>query len=293
MQTLKLILTFIFLTISVASFGQTNIDMTPTDTTTSVYGNLPTKDFYNIGLSVTPSGPLVYTLNGREIGKYTYQKLLAKFNQGWDNLKTCTPCILKFYDENMKLLRKAIQYTDCPIGYFIVYYPNGKPKIIGHYKENSTGNWTTAFPCSKEDGTWTYFNSYGQKIYAEYWKDGEFLQQIPEQKTTEIWQVDISLYGKKFIDTQRITTNDVRQLVFTAKFKNKSRNGAVLTIKAEVSCVGHSVIDKTFTLDNFKEIDVQKMIDDLNLNPDEQPTLTLKIIDNNQNITYHQLNIKK
>jgi hypothetical protein len=182
--------------------------------------------------------------------------------------------------------------TDCRVGYWIEYFPNGKAKVIGHYKENKSSNWdSTDKWCSLKDGTWTYFNKKGKKLYSEYWKNGEIIKQVPEQKINEVYGVELLLEGKKF-NNSVITKEQIKEIVITPKLKNTSPLEINITIKFQLSAVGHSSIEKIFTLDNFKTIDINEMISDFGITPGENVWYTLMIYNNGENIRNFRLNIK-
>jgi antitoxin component YwqK of YwqJK toxin-antitoxin module len=188
----------------------------------TVYKGLQTKEYYSILLSPQEiNGKVVYKANGKEVSKFIYDKYHSKYK----NMETCCPCILKSYDENDVLLREEVSCTDCRVGWFKIYYSNGKVKLAGQYKENPTGNWENIYErgfCNIPEGEWSYFNENGDKLYSEFWKDGVFIKQIPEQKKTEIWRVELTLKGEK-IDKQALTANEVKEIIVTPKFKNSHK----------------------------------------------------------------------
>jgi antitoxin component YwqK of YwqJK toxin-antitoxin module len=153
-----------------------------TDTTRSVYKNLPTLKTYAVSSSSLSSADTSwFKINDKSVDETTYRKF-TQFQGVYDN---CRPCILLGYDINDRLLYKSIIYGgECQVGYRIEYYPNGKVKVIGHYKENDTGNWDELSErgyCVK-DGVWTYFNNNGIATHSEIWKDGKFVEKVPVKK---------------------------------------------------------------------------------------------------------------
>jgi hypothetical protein len=155
MKTLLFLLTSTFY----CSWLCAQTDTTVTDTTRNVYKGLSIKKYY-----------------------------AANTSSSHDVIANCKPCILLFYDSNGKLLSKSIKYTDAIVGYYIEYHPNGKVKLIGHYKENPTDDWNNLWDrgYGRKDGVFTYFGADGKKLYAEYWQNGQFIKQSPEQRKTEI-----------------------------------------------------------------------------------------------------------
>jgi antitoxin component YwqK of YwqJK toxin-antitoxin module len=261
-----------------------------TDTST-VYKDLETKKFYSVGLSSqTTNGRARYEVNGKKVSKFTYDK----YESTWKNIETCCPCILKSYDEQDVLLREAVSCTDCGVGVFKEFYPNGKIKLSGRYKENPTGNWEDIWArgfCNVPDGQWVYFNEKGDTLYSEFWKDGEFVKQVPEQKINEIWKIGLTLNGES-VDKKTLTPEQVKQLVITPKFKNSSKTENNFTIKFQVSAIGHRQNEKTFTLESFKNIDVLQMLSEVGIPSDKKTSFTLTVYDNGKAIANFYLDVK-
>ena len=165
------------------------------------------------------------------------------------------------YDNEDRLIRKAIQYTDCPVGYYIEYFPNEKVKLIGHYKEYKNTNWDNLSDINycKRDGTWTYFNETGNELYSEFWKDGEFIRQVPEQPKTELWDFGMLING---IETkqQTFTFEELKELTIVAKFKNKSYLGTNIKIRVDIRANGYKPIKKEFSLDNFHQLNISQLL---------------------------------
>ncbi len=266
------------------------VDLTKTDTTKSVYTGLEIRKFYRVGYSSSSTdGKTTYKLNDKEVSKSTYDK----YHDTWKNMETCKPCILVTYDINDKLLYKGIQYTDCPVGFWIEYFPNGKVKLIGYYKENTSGNWDSAWDRGfcRPDGTFTYFNDKGEELYSEYWKDGQFLKQVPEQAKTELWNVALTLDSMK-VDKQVLTPKQVSEIKIIPQFKNSSTVGTNITIKFQVGAVGHTDVEQIFTIDNFNTIDVQGMFKKAGIKSSETASCALMIYNNGVNVFNYWLTVK-
>lgn len=248
-QTIALI--FILTLLVGQTYGQTD--------TGTVYRNLKTEKYYEVGLIYrSDNGQRKYEVNGKEVNKSTYRK----YEKTWENMDNCCPCILKSYDENDILISEAVSCTDCYVGYFKEFYSNGQVKISGRYKENPTDNWDDIWNrgyCSVPDGQWIYYNEKGAILYSEYWKDGEFIKQIPEQNKTEIWKVDLTLNGENAIE-KTLLTNQLKDLVITPSFKNATTDSVNLAIEFEVSATGRNYIKRTFTLDSFKLFDLKSLL---------------------------------
>jgi len=282
--------TFILLMLFICNLTFAQMDFAKTDTTKSVYKSLETRKFYKIGYSSSSTnGVTTYKLNDKEVTKSTYEK----YNETWKNMATCKPCILMTYDINDRLLYKGIQYTDCRVGFWIEYFPNGKVKLIGHYKENENGDWNMGMDRGfcRQDGAFTYYNENGDELYSEYWEEGQFIKQIPEQTKTELWNVELMLDSVK-IDNQVLTPKQISEIEIIPKFKNSSTTGTKITIKVRISAVRHKEVEKTFTIDDFKTVDIQKMLEEAGIKSSETAYCGLMIYNNGVNVFNYWLTIK-
>lgn len=166
---MKIVLLFVCsLVINLQSFGQN-------DTEKSSYKNLEVKKFYSVTTeSAVVKGAEVYKGNGKVISKEQYEK----FTSSRSNLEDCKPCMLETYNENDKLIIKAAQYKDCCVGSWIGYYPSGKIRTIGHYRENETGIWEPLWDngyCIKH-GTWTEYSENGKPLKSEKYNFGSLVE---------------------------------------------------------------------------------------------------------------------
>jgi antitoxin component YwqK of YwqJK toxin-antitoxin module len=146
-----------------------------TDTLKSTYKDLQTLKTYAVNSSSLISADTSwFKLNDNNVDEKTYRK----FSQYVSAYDQCRPCVMLSFDTSERLRYKSISYGDCRVGYWIEYYPDGKVKVIGHYKENETGNWDNLFARGycREDGIWTYFNSKGSVTCSEIWKEGKRLK---------------------------------------------------------------------------------------------------------------------
>ena len=263
------------------------------DTAKTVYTGLETKTFYAVRQlrGGTPNGNGRFEVNGRRISKSTYDKYLL----GWENMKTCCPCILRTYNEYDVLLQEAVSCTDCRVGSFKEFYPNGIVKWSGQYKENPTGNWDGICNrgyCSIRVGQWIHFNEKGDTLYSEFWKDGQFVKQIPEQDKSELWKIEVTINGE-MVDKKILTPRQVNEIKIIPKFKNSSTAGANITILFQVSAVGHKQVEQTISLDDFKTIDVQKMLDEAEIKSLEPATCTMYILNNGDTAFNCLLTVKR
>lgn len=138
----------------------------------SVYSRLDTLKFYDVELEVeTFHGRTTYWVDRKEVGKDKYDY----YDFHWKNVDRCTPCFLKIYDTDEKLLKEGVQYGDCNIGVWTEYFRCGKVKLKGRYKENNTGDWFEIWTkglCSVKNGIWIYYNEQGIVLYTEKYVNG-------------------------------------------------------------------------------------------------------------------------
>jgi len=241
--------------------------------TSTFYKGLERKKFYSVSQSAYISGGYAeYKVNDRVVDKATYDKYMAT----WKNMETCCPCILESYDENDVLLSESISCTDCGVGWFKEYYPNGKHRLTGKYKENPTGNgkgaWNMKY-CNVEVGEWIYYSENGERIYSEFWNDGTFVKQVPEQPKAEIWDFVLLLNEIK-IDSQKIPIDEIKNLKVIPKYKNRN-TFLDLRIEFEVSAEGYKIVKKEFSPERFKDIDVNKMLEEAGIPREEKTSFLL------------------
>ena len=145
---------------------------TQVETTKSNYGKLDTLVFYDVELEVeTYHGRTTYWVDRKEVSKKTYDT----FNYHWENVDRCKPCFLKTLEKDGRLLKEGVQYGDCNIGVWTEYYPNGKVKLRGHYKENDTGDWFEIWTkglCSVKHGIWVLYDMEGNIVGMEKYVNG-------------------------------------------------------------------------------------------------------------------------
>lgn len=279
----QIVILLLFIAVCGNVFGQSN--------STSVYKGLKTKKFYSAQLtSRTENGKHTYQVNGEQVSKFRYKK----YTSTWKNMENCCPCVLRTYDVDHILLSEAVSCTDCGVGDFTTYYPNGQVSSSGRYKENATGNWNDIWDrgfCSVPDGQWTYFNEQGDTLYAEFWKDGIFIRQVPEQETCEIWDVTLTRNGET-IDKQPLTVEQVNELVITPKYKNSHQDSVQVTIDFNIIAIGYKPITQSFTLENFKHIDVQKLLAENGIPANADATYSLAVKYQARSVAQFYLNIQ-
>lgn len=275
---------FIILTLAFGqTYGQTD--------SSSVYKGLKTKKIYSVNLSShTSNGKSTFKVNGEKVTKHRYNKYYTMRK----NLDNCCPCILNWYDINDNLIRESVSCSDCGVGWFKKYYKNGKLMLTGKYKENPTGNWDDIWNrgyCNVPNGQWTYFDKKGDSLYSEFWSNGQFVKQVPEQDSTEVWDVKLTLNGQN-IEKQAIQINEISQLEAHVKYKN-SHNHSKLSFTFEVSAIGHKMYKKRFSIDSFKDIDVTAILSEMGIPKDKKTTFVLSVFSDGQIEKSFFLNVKK
>lgn len=154
------------------------------DSAASIYKDLDTIVRYNVNLASGPAKdcshfdgnyPVKYFVNCKEVSQAEY----LKYKRANDSIKECKPCYMRTLDTNGVLLRTAVQYGDCVVGSWTEYYPDGKIKVSGHYKENDTGNWNNLWKrgyCSRKEGEWIYYDEHGNITKKEKYKDDKLIE---------------------------------------------------------------------------------------------------------------------
>src|SRR5690606_15139948 len=196
------------------------------------------------------------------VSKSTYMKYKSK----WRNMETCCPCILKSYDENDNLIRESVSCTDCGVGWFKTYYKNGIVKVSGSYKENPTGNWNNIWNrgyCSVPDGEWTFFDQNGDTLFSEFWSNGQFIKQYPEQDSIEVWETELHLNGEKY-EFEKIDFEKISDLKIIAKFKNGHTSNN-FRVEVKVPTNYFVKFKSSTTPDPFQEINAIKIFEDANI----------------------------
>jgi hypothetical protein len=123
-------------------------------------------------------GAVIYKVNSRVVNEKQWKKMTI----GISKIKICTPCIVKTYNAKDTLVSIGVQYRRCDIGSYTAFYPDGRVRISGQYKENTTGKWDKAslsLYCSKKDGLWTYYTPSGKVKTTELYKDGRLISKTP------------------------------------------------------------------------------------------------------------------
>lgn len=231
------------------------------------YGELPVLKKYSIGSRGIAhyKDRNEYSINGMVVDKKVYDHYKG------DSVIVDRPVIYRTYDINDTLIHEAIFYGDCQVGYCKEFYPGGKLKMTGQFKENTTGNWENISErgyCSVKDGVWKYYSENGKLLYSETWKNDQFIGQSPLQNKTEIWKYDL-LFNGKSLGKKSLRPGEVRNLKLKVYYKNNARDNIDLSIRFRISATGHKPVEKTFTPADFQTIDVLQMIRESGIEPDK------------------------
>lgn len=82
----------------------------------------------------------------------------------------------------------CLAYNGCRVGSFISFYPSGKVKETGHYKEMKSvltdktqngfpGNVQDSFPCNIQDGDWNEYAEDGTLVRSYFFVDGKIVKE--------------------------------------------------------------------------------------------------------------------
>ncbi len=138
----------------------------------SLYQKLDTLKFYDVELETeTYHGRTTYWVDRKSVPKKVYDM----YNYYWENVDRCKPCFLQTYEKDGRLLKEGVQYGDCNIGVWTEYYPNGRVKLKGFYKENDTGDWEEIWNrglCSVKHGIWVFYDNEGNIVGMERYTNG-------------------------------------------------------------------------------------------------------------------------
>lgn len=136
----------------------------------------------------------------------------------YELIMECAPCIAEHYDGEKKLTLRAVQYTDCIIGWFERYDAKGNLKETGNYLPNNTDEG----PCNIKDGVFYYLSGRGDTLYSEEWQQGEFIRQDPELKKCSLWGVKFFKSDSTQIK-ERISFAEFKGLRCVPQYKNSAR----------------------------------------------------------------------
>ncbi len=229
----------------------------------STYMNLDTiyKYDFNLGHTVNNGDTVYCSADGNKISLQEFRKY-SRFS---DSFRKCKPCYLIVLGANDKVIREGVQYTDCAVGKRIEYYPNGNIKRIGYFKENTTGSWNDIFDrgfCFVYEGRWIFMDEKGDTLYSEFWENGKFIDQVPEQSEAEIW--DVSLVTDSIEYNGQLLTNDQFLWIdFIPRFKN-SNTRVDLFLECTFRYKSNSK-DLRVDVGHFRKIDINEIENELNV----------------------------
>lgn len=211
-----------------------------------------------------------------------------------ENIDRSKPFYLKVYTRDHVLVSEYYCISDCCIGSFIDYYYNGSIKRKGHCRVNTTGDWTNLWDrklCSVADGTWIHYDVYGNPTYAEFWEDGEFIQQRPEQKVNELWKADFMIDTFILNDKDTILATEFNDLFVQPSFKNTATQGTQLRMDVSISSNNRQIFSRKVSDLNIQNIDLQAIIQNNNFIQDDMISISLMIYDENDKYVWY-LNLK-
>jgi antitoxin component YwqK of YwqJK toxin-antitoxin module len=252
---------FVLLLSSINSFSQSD----------SICDNLDTVNFYLIN-EIHPGN--TYKINGQIVGKEEQLKFVERNEAIW----TCCPCVLKSFSSEGYQVKQRVCCPNMNVGWQKEYFPNGNLKFAGQFKENPQRNQRTGDMV--KNGKWQYYSIAGDTAWTELWDNGTFLRQIPEQKVSEIWKVDVTLEGIS-VDTLEVPLHLINKLKFTPKFKN-SNHASNLSLSIRVIAVGFKQIEGTYTLSEFKMLDFKSLIENEGIKEGTLISFDLSILDNDK-----------
>lgn len=168
----------------------------------------------------------------------------------FDNYAKCTPCILENFDREGKLQSKSVRYNDCFVGFYNEYYPSGKLKVTGQYRENDTGNWDNLYDrnyCLAQTGEWIFYTEKGLVSGKEYWQDGVFLKEVPEQALNEAWKFDFELNGRLLGRDEQLPARDINLLRVITRYKSASAKKVIYIHSLQVTAQGLPTLTVPFS----------------------------------------------
>lgn len=182
---LKIFYTTLLVCLGIQVFAQSKIDSIAT---------------YDVNLSdyMTTNGK-VYLANGKAITKDKYEF----YKESWKKASACQPCEVYTYNEFDQLKHIAIQYEGCLVGSFKEYYPDGKIKVEGNFRNNESSDWSNLRLrglCSIREGKWNYYNDAGKLTLIETYENGLMIHKEEikdEDKSTSPSMTKIKGFFKK------------------------------------------------------------------------------------------------
>lgn len=137
---------------------------------------LDTVKVYNVNCSIA-AGNSIIGWGGNWTNFYPAKECPEPKEKYYENYKAVSKYMdrekffwIKLYDTEDNLLYEGLKYSDCTLGPFICYHPNGKIRMKGEYsgaKKNSKGKYIMQKCSGKETGTWEYYDENGALIKTE------------------------------------------------------------------------------------------------------------------------------
>ncbi|HEX7413246.1 MAG TPA: hypothetical protein VF411_04300 [Bacteroidia bacterium] len=127
------------------------------------------------------NGKKVYVVNEINIDSVRYAFLYKQWAK--NVIRKCRPCYLLELDVNDSIIKEGNFYFTTPIGIYKEYYPNGKLKTIGNYKNVyplTHDDFKLGVPCigkcTVKDGEWKYYSDKGKLIKTEKYEVGKLVK---------------------------------------------------------------------------------------------------------------------
>lgn len=205
------------------------------------------------------------------------------------NMYWLCPVILEVYDSSNNLVRKGVYCNGTPSGTIKEYYTNGNIKS----KTNYINYLDTSFQWKryKKDGVSTYYDSTGKKSYNEFWVNGIFINQVPDQNNNELVEIPIYL-NNTLIQNKQLFVHELNQLEFRPVFKSKNGNIDSLKMRFYAYDAPKHSIEKYLSIKEVKTFDFNAFLIQNGFTNNNKIYIKLSFPDNQQgyfNETYFSL----
>jgi antitoxin component YwqK of YwqJK toxin-antitoxin module len=262
---------------------QTENNAVPQEKQTVAYEDLEVVPYHDVivGTKVsTINGvtEVTYFVNEQEVDKATYDEA----GKG----STCCPCLVQtFYPEDDALYTEEVRCEGVRTGSYKQFYRDGNIMIQGQYKNTKKQEWM--YPDQGKnydipDGEWYFFSGTGDTLYTEYWDNGQFINQVPEQDYSQIWKVELTL-NQESINNKSILPEEFSELVFTAYYKN-SYHSPALTLSLSMLGEGKKVETERYTPADFKNLNLRLIQQDHRIEPGTRMGACIHVFNMDQEI---------
>lgn len=207
----------------------------------------------------------------------------------------CEPCYLKTYNYNLHLLKEGVYHDKYGwIGYYKEYHENGKLKAAGRFKDLTRQNkLKTYFDTYEKDVPicqWNHYDKEGKFQYSEFWEDGKFLMQVPEQQQPEIWKAKLRLNGEE-VTAKYLSSNHIKKLVLEIGFKNTNKDSTGIELSFVIRTMLGKTISQTMAYEELKRFDLDQLLSNHQLSYKDCSTFEMMVNYKQVNIANYNLNI--